>query len=84
MFPNCPGEKIHERMDSIFMEVREVSILLLVIFSQALLFNSWTEPAVPRAAWLCGALGGVQVPFVHLENCSPPQQEQLTGFRRCE
>lgn len=71
-------------MDSIFMHVREVSILLLMILSQALLSTSWTEPAVPRAAWLRGVLGGVQVQFVHQGNCSPPQQGELTGFRRCE
>lgn len=37
-------------MDSIFMHVREVSILLLIILSQALLSNSWNEPALPREA----------------------------------
>lgn len=53
-------------MDSIFTHVREVSILLLIILSQASLSNSWDEPAVPRAARWCVVLG-VQTQLVCLE-----------------
>ena len=63
------------------MHAREVSILLLIILSQASLSNSWAEPAVPRAARLCVVLEGVQTQLVCLGHCSPPPQEALAGFR---
>lgn len=66
------------------MHAREVSVLLLIILSQASLSNSWDEPAVPRAARLCVVLEGVQTQLVCLGDCSPPPQEVLPGFKKGE
>jgi len=63
------------------MHAREVSILLLIILSQASLSNSCDEPAVPRAVRLCVVLEGVQIQLFCLGDCSPLPQEVLAGFK---